>query len=164
MIDASLSILRAEMVQRCKVLPPDASANDVMLWASIYIDHLERALANFAQEERERARIEENAQSGDANVANGGSVSLSHGSTAGLKPNPFSTPPGDNSARAPPPPPPLHESPKVSGEKEALIPFGSPHSALREISRNLERNSIPKDDAELAELLEKDSFLTDLLQ
>merc|ERR550534_2371676 len=64
------------------------------------------------------------------------------------------------------------ESPKVvSTKNEALFPFGSPHSALREINRSLERNPLSNvnavgdddDDAELAELLDKDSFLLDLL-
>ena len=58
-----------------------------------------------------------------------------------------------------------YESPKVNGdEKEALIPFGSPHSALREINRNLAKNAIPEDEEGLVKLLDENSFLLDLLQ
>ena len=175
MNNTSLSILRADMAERCQAMPADASANDVMLWASVYIEHLERELASLMQEEREseRRKSSQSASSAclreteeaasPAYAAAAAAVSAASGAAPAPAPIIGGSSSHDDSLSAVSS---LHESPKLGnpGEKEALLPFGSPHSALREIARNLERNAIPQDEAELAELLDRDSFLTDLLQ
>ena len=173
MNNTSLSILRADMAERCQAMPADASANDVMLWASVYIEHLERELASLMQEERESERrkssqsassacLRETEEAASPAYAAAAAVSAASGAAPAPAPIIGGSSSHDSLAAVSS----VHESPKLGnpGEKEALLPFGSPHSALREIARNLERNAIPQDEAELAELLDRDSFLTDLLQ
>ena len=139
-MSASLTSLRAEMGLRFPDMPKDASANDVMLRAALYIKHLERV---FASLNKAKEGEDDEGPLPSSTRGNGTATTPTTESTAAVN---------------------LHESPKVGGQ-EALIPFGSPHSALREISRNLEGNTIPDNDADLlAELLDQDSFLLDLLQ
>ena len=139
-MSASLTNLRAELGLRFPDMTADASANHVMLRAGLYIKHLERAFASLS---KEKEGEDEDGPLPASTRGNGTATTPTAEATTSLN---------------------LHESPKVSGQ-EALIPFGSPHSALREISRNLEGNTIPDNDADLlAELLDQDSFLLDLLK
>jgi len=165
MNNTSLSNLRVEMARRCPAMPANASANEVMLWASLYIERLEEVLTNLMKEENGNRHFDNDEPPTTASIFQPG-VDADAVNAASPDGDPASSSAAAAAAAVP------QESPKVvSTKNEALFPFGSPHSALREINRNLERNQLSNvnsvgdddDDAELAELLDKDSFLLDLL-